>query len=345
MEQEATNGVLEDFRIEFLEAWSRLPNKGLFFGLLAAWVALFQFLGNSTLGYINSPSLLKWMYLAYQPGVSQAASDDGHGKIIPFLVLGLMWWKRKQLLAVELRTWWPGLLLVGFGLFTHLVGYAVQQPRVSIVGLFVGLYGLMGATWGPDFLRASFFPFFLFVFSVPLGSVAESITFPLRLLVCQIVEGISHFVSIDIIRTGTALRDPTNHYQYDVAAACSGIRSLIAIFLMATTYAFVVFRRWGPRAMLMALAFPLAVAGNVLRMMTIVVAAEMGGQSWGNAAHESSVISLLPYVPAILGLLWVGRLMEDWQKKHSRKIQSKGGTPGPGSTGGAGRVDLEKQPA
>ena len=85
------NGVLEDFRIEFLDFWRQLPNKSLFFLLLIAWLVLFQFLGNSTFGYIDTPSLLYWMYSAYDsPG-----SDDGHCKLIPLVVVGLLWWKRK----------------------------------------------------------------------------------------------------------------------------------------------------------------------------------------------------------------------------------------------------------
>jgi len=59
--------------------------------------------------------------------------------IVPFVVLGVFWWKRKQLLALPLKTWPPALLLVGLGLLLHLAGFAIQQSRVSIVGLFTGI--------------------------------------------------------------------------------------------------------------------------------------------------------------------------------------------------------------
>ena len=55
MEKQPTDGILEEFRLEFLDCWRRLPNKGFFFILLAAWLALFQAVGNSTLGFIHSP--------------------------------------------------------------------------------------------------------------------------------------------------------------------------------------------------------------------------------------------------------------------------------------------------
>ena len=88
--------------------------------------------------------------------------------------------------------WWPGLLLVAFGLLAHLAGYAVQQPRISVVGLFIGIYGLTGLAWGPGWLRTSFFPFILFGFSVPLGSLGETVTSPMRILVARIVTLIAH---------------------------------------------------------------------------------------------------------------------------------------------------------
>src|SRR5438445_12780303 len=93
MDTQPTNGILEEFRLEFLDCWKRLPHKAYFFLLLAAWLALFHFLGNSTLGYLPSTSLLRWMYNAYNPGIDSPASDDAHGHLIPFIVLGLFGWK------------------------------------------------------------------------------------------------------------------------------------------------------------------------------------------------------------------------------------------------------------
>ena len=292
------------------DCWRRLPNKTFFFVLLAAWLALFQFWGNSILGYIHTPSLFSWMYEAYNNPANPAA-DDGHGDFIPFLVAGLLWWKRKELLAQPLSLWWPGMVLLVLAMVLHIMGYVLQQPRISIVALFTGIYGLMGLAWGRGWLKKSFFPFFLFIFAIPLGSLGNAVTFPLRLLVTWLVAGVAHWVlGIGVMRAGTQLFDPSGTYQYDVAAACSGIRSLVAIFLLATIYGFLSFRSTWQRLFLMALAFPFAVLGNLVRMLFIIVAAELGGQETGNYVHESTWISLIPYAPAIIGLLWIGRWME-----------------------------------
>ena len=306
--------------------WQRLPDKGLFFGLLAAWLALFHFFGNSTFGYVDTPSLFQWMYNAYNS--KSPTADDGHANLIPFVVLALFWWKRKELLGQPMKAWGPGLLLVALGLALHVVGYVIQQPRICIVGLFAGIYGLMGLVWGLQWLQASFFPFFLLAFMVPLGSLTEPITFPLRLLVSKVVAFISHTViGLDVGRDGTKLFNIPGHYQYEVAAACSGIRSLMAITAISVIYAFTVFKSWKLRAVLIAVAVPLAFLGNAFRMMVIVLAAEFGGQDWGNYVHEGGplgILSLLPYVPAIVGLMMLGRRLE---KFEARPVPGAEGKP------------------
>jgi len=324
IEKNTTNGIREEFRVAFLDCWHRLPNKGFFFILLAAWLTLFQFLGNSTLGYIHSrsPSLYRWMLDAYDPAGKYLRSDDGHGVIVPFVVLALFWWKRKALLSQPLRTWSPGLLLVCFALLLHVAGYMGQQPKVSVLALFIGIYGLTGLAWGPAWLRTSVFPFCLFAFCVPLGLQAQFISFPLRLLVSHLVEWFANgILAIDVQRVGTALTNANGQYQYEIAAACSGLRSLIATIGLAVVYSFVSFPNRWKRLLLMASAFPLAVFGNFVRMLTIIIAAEIGGQNAGNYIHEGGpggVFSLLPYVPAFAGLLLFGH----WLHRHEHEPPS-----------------------
>lgn len=302
-----------DFCQDAAECWQQLPNKAFFFILLAAWLALFQFLGNSILGYVHTPSLFAWMYKAYNTG--GLAADDSQGNFIPFLVVALFWWKRRELLISHMQLWLPGLLILFLAMLIHILAYTVQEPHFSIVALFMGIYGLMGLAWGPEWLRKSFFPFFLFIFSVPLGQHATMITVPLQLLVTRLVEFTAHGLGIDIIRAGTELFDPSGSFQYDVAPACSGIRSLLAIFLLATVYGFFMFRSPWKRLFMMALALPFAVLGNLIRLLLVIGAAEIGGQKLGDFVHENWFTSMVPYVPTFIGLLLAGRWLEEREPK------------------------------
>jgi exosortase len=306
-------GVLDQFQTEFVDFWDRLPNKGFFFALLACWLAVFQFLGNATFGYIDTPSLFRWMWVVYCGRDPEGdLGDDSIGLWVWALVLALAWWKHKELVDKPLALWWPGLLIMAVGMLMHIAGFVIQVPHISIFAMLVGIYGVMSLTWGREWAQKIWFPFFLLIFMVPLSRTLEPVTFYLRLAAMQIVEIICHYLlAIDVIREGTVLRDPSNRYQYEVVAACGGIRSFIAIGLMATVGAFVFFKQWWRRGVLLALVVPLAVAGNALRLLIIIVAADSFGQEAGKWVHDSSIISLLPYVPAIFGLMYVGQRLEE----------------------------------
>ena len=325
-ESSDTNGVLADLQTDLI-GWGRRfwkdlvlwwrwqPDKAFFFALLLVWLALFQFWGNSTLGYVNTTSLPAWMLNAYRSSSNSDVGDDRHGMFVPFVVLGLFWWKRRQLMSLKPDLWMPAALMIALALVLHIFGYVVQQPRISIAAMFLGVYGITGLVWGREWLRASFFPFFIFAFCIPFGSLAEPITFRLRLIVSESVEFLAHSVlGMDVVRQGTNLTDSSRTFGFDVAAPCAGMRSLTATVGLALVYAFVSFESWWKRGLLLASAFPLAVVGNLVRMMTIVIAASLGGQSAGNFVHDggpAGIISLLPYCIPFGGLLYLGHLMRN----------------------------------
>jgi exosortase len=318
-----------DFWQDTVECWERLPNKSFFFILLVAWLAIFQFLGNSILGYVHTHSLFSWVY----DSTTNGENDDSYCSFVPFLVIGLFWWKRHELLDSRTHLWGPGLVFLIGAMVLHIVGYAIQLPQLSIIAFFVGIYGIMGMAWGKEWLRRSWFPFFLFAFAMPISAHLTFVTFNLRLLVTWLVEIISHFFGIGVIRQGTQLVDPTGAFQYDVAAACSGIRSLVANFLLATVYAFFSFRSTWKRLFIISLALPFAILGNLLRLLMVIVAAEIGGQKLGDYFHDNFFTSLMPYVPAFIGLLLVGSWLE---RREARSADA--GTEGSIAT-------LARQPA
>ena len=272
------------FREEFARCWGLLENKALFFILLGMWLALFQFLGNSTFGYIRSPSLFAWTY----DTASGAQSEDGNVLLMPFAILGLFWWKRNQLLSVRRSPWAPGLILLAAAMVLHVAGHLIQQPRVSLVACCLGIVALIGLTWGWEFLKASFFPCCLFIFCIPVANlgVLEKVTVPLRTIATVLTFHLCDFLGFGLIRHGTGLFDPTGRYSYEVAAACSGIRSLIPLIALTWIYGVIAFNSWSRRILLVVAAVPLTVFCNVLRLAAIVIAGDTFGQQAGHFVHE-----------------------------------------------------------
>jgi exosortase len=290
------------------DEWRQIPNKLFFFGLAAVWVVLFIFVGNSTFGYLDSPSLFSWMFDVY----TSPLNDEGHGVLIPFVVLALFWWKSKELVARPLGLWWPGVLIIAFALFLHLAGFLVQQQRLSVLGFLLGLYGLTGLAWGKNWLKASFFPFFLLAFCMPVGELQDGLTLPLRLMVSWIVAGVGHNLFLlpdhDLIRDGTKLFNADHTIAYDVAAACSGIRSLVALLALTTIYGFVQFKSPWKRVVMMLAAMPLAVLGNVVRLSFTIAVAEMFGEDAGKAVETK--FGFITFAVALGCVLLIARWLE-----------------------------------
>jgi exosortase len=311
------------FPEEVTRCWKALPGKGLFFTLFACWFALFWFLGNPTLGYVDSPAILGWLKWVYD-----RAPDDSHGQLIPFVVLVLFWLKRKELLELPNQPWWPGTILLALALGLHIVGYTIQQPQVCLVAFLAGIYALMGIAWGWPWLKTTFFPTFLFAFCVPVSNVIVPLTFPLRMAATNITTALCNgLLGVGVRQNGTTITDALGQYQYEVAAACSGIRSLTAITAIALIYAFVSFKKPWQRALLIASALPLAVLSNVVRLSSIIVAAEAFGQKAGDWVHNSWWAGLLPYVPAIAGMFLLGHLLA--RQRRRRKAENGRGLTSP----------------
>lgn len=311
-QQRTTAAPPPSFLEEFPQVWARIPLKRPFLIMLGAWLLFFQFFGSSVMGYLTTPSLYRWMNRCYY-----WFADDQIGYLIPVVVLVLLWWKREELLAVPTRTWWPALVLVVLGLMVHILGFVVQQQRVSLLGFFLGMYGLTGLVWGPQLMRAIFFPYFLFVFSYPIGNTTtEQLSLPLRVLATKISVAFSHGVlGINVIRQGTMIFEPSGKFQYEVAAACGGLRSLKTFIIFTTIFGCVYLRSNWRRSLVIASALPLAVLSNVIRLLCIIVAAEACGRQAGNWVHESSWFSLLPYLPSLATVLMLGA----WLREKPRK--------------------------
>jgi exosortase/archaeosortase family protein len=146
-------------------------------------------------------------------------------------------------------------------------------------------------------------------------------------LVTKLVGWVAHYLlAIDVIVQGNLLIDPTGHYQYEVAAACSGMRSLIATLALAVILSFISLQTSWKRLVLVASAVPLAVLGNLFRMLAIVIAAEVGGREWGDYIHEGGpggLLSLLPYVPAFIGLMLLERFLRGPEHSQAGPIVSQ----------------------
>ncbi len=287
---------------------------------------VFQFWGNAVRGYIDTPSVFWWWGWQWFNQESEAQ----HGLLVLALTGWLAW---RNLSKPEVRGQqsavtpiWPGIAAMLGGFALHLLGFAVQQTRISIVALMVFAWGVLrlggGVRWG----RATAFPIALLVFSIPVG-VLDSVGFHLRLGVIATTEVIARAAGIEVLRNGTQLFSPDGSYQYDVAAACSGVRSLMAMLALAALVGYLGPRAWWRRGVVFLLAFPLTFIGNVVRIAGIVFAGEWLGQSAGEFVHDWAgfVVFLIVLVGVQMASGWIeergsGPAKADQERHHNGDI-------------------------
>jgi exosortase len=293
-------GRLAAFWSEIQDYWARVPDKWLFLTLLAGWCVLFQFLGISSFNFgTTQPSLFEWLYNAW----NAPALDSSQGNLIPFVVVGLFWVKRRELAASISGVWWPALAIVGLALLIHVAGFLIQQPRVSMIGLFLGMYGLIGVVWGWRTMRVSTFPMAMFAFCMPLGTFAQPITLPLRMWSATWTRLICHsLLGINVVQQGTSLLDPRDgKFNYDVAVACSGIRSFVALLAVTTVFAMLSLKSIWKRLVMVAATVPLVMFCNILRLVVVILVAQAYSHKAGIWVH--GWFGFVTYMIAIGSLL------------------------------------------
>ncbi len=299
---------------EFQEYWSKIPEKWLFLLCAAGWVVLYQYVGISSFNFgTTRPSLFEWLYNSW----NIEAMDCEHGKLIPWVVVAIFWVKRRELMPSISGVWPPGLVVVGLALAVHMLGYLGQQPRISMVGFFMGIYGFIGVTWGWRTMWLSTFPMALFAFCMPLGNLTDHLTLQMRMISVRMTYLICHgLLDINVIQNGTELRDADGIFRYDVAAACSGIRSFVALLAITTIFAMLSFKAIWKRALMLAATFPLVVVCNVLRLSVVVLIGRAFGQNAGKAVHDWFWI--VTYSVAIASLMGLAKLLrEDRELPHA----------------------------
>jgi exosortase len=256
-----------------------------------AGVAVLQFFGNASRGYIHTSSLFYWWFSQWL----DPRAETQHG----WLVLGLSVWLgwrnlraesgesrvESRELRGEIRS--PKLALAAMvgGLVLHLLGYFVQQTRISIVALLLFAWGGLVLAGGRRWGRAAAFPLVFLLFAVPVDFL-DSAGFWLRQGVLDASSALAHAAGIAVVRSGNLLFAPDGRFQYDVAVACSGVRSLMALLALSLLAGYLHFRAWGLRGAMLLLALPFAYVGNVVRISAVIFAAQWLGPRAGVWMHE-----------------------------------------------------------
>jgi exosortase len=236
----------------------RFPSS-VAWGLLAAALGLLYF------GVIG-----RWVQdWIYDPNYS-------HGLLVPPFAAWMIWSRRVELRALELRPSYLGAVVVAASLGLFLVGQAALEffvTRLSLVGVVAGAIVQL-AGW--RHLRVCAFPLALFVLVIPVPALLyNQVAFPLQLLASRFGVATLDMLNIPAVREGNVIL--LERATLEVAEACSGVRSLISLGTLALVYGHVSRQPAIARAVLLVAVLPVVIVVNGLRVASTGAVAHIYG--------------------------------------------------------------------
>lgn len=286
---------------------------------ILVFAAIVWFFGiESRFGSDRTQSVFGWLESAWN-----GENDYEHGIMFPFLILGLVIYQLKHLKEVAGKPDFIGLIPVLIGAMFYAIAFRTLQPRIAAGALPFLLWGSCYYLWGWRVARSLAFPFFFFWLAIPLPSFQQATTH-LQLLATSMAHHGSTLFGVETRVVGTTILPLKGDWEpLEIATGCSGIRSLMALLMISSAWAYVAKIKLWQKALLFLAALPLAIVGNALRVVSIFVIAEYGDHKWAAGPwHEWS--GLLLFYPFSLFLLLVLHSVFEgglpWKKGKKRRI-------------------------
>ncbi len=198
-----------------------------------------------------------------------------HGFLIPPVAAWLIWRERTSLRTADGAGSWLGILLLFPALLLQLAGLRGDVATLQGMSFILAIAGIVLQLHGPRVMRRVAFPIAFLVFMIPtLPLFMNTLSFKLKILAARGAIAISHTLGIMVQRDGVNLVFPGG--VLSVENACSGLRSLVALMALGALFAYLAQGPLWKRLLLFALALPIAVLANVIRISALCVYAGMG---------------------------------------------------------------------
>ena len=222
--------------------------------------------------------LLVWVLLLYLPTTLSMISIWGrsetfaHGYVVFPIFLYLLWREREPLANVERARYLPALLgVAGAGAIWY-IGEQVSAVVVSQMAMIAMIPFAVWAALGTRVASALCIPLAFLFFAVPFGDF----------LVPQLMDWTADFTvaaikasGVPVYREGNNLLIPSG--RWSVVEACSGIRYLIASFMVGCLYAYLSYRSPIRRVYFIVASILVPIVANWLRAYMIVMLGHLSG--------------------------------------------------------------------
>lgn len=235
-----------------------------------------------------------------------------HIFLIPFISAYLIYRRKEVLKKLPVERDWKGLVCFILGLVLYTGGSQMNSTMIMGYAMVIEMFGLAWFFLGTQMIRFLWVPIFYLGFGVKFSYVYTYISMLLKRIAATIgavnvnifglpwdIEADSLGAVLNIYHQGMLVQPPLN-----VAEACSGMRSLMAMAAIAVALAFLEWRPWYSRGIIILAAFPLAVTSNVLRLtVTGILYPFNPALAHGDPHSFAGLLALIPSLAVLILLV------------------------------------------
>jgi len=248
--------------------------------------------------------------------------DEGaymeHGILVVPAAVYMAWTKKNTLKNITRSpsTW--GVVLLLWGALQAILGITAQWVWVARMSFLVSLVGSLAAVFGWRMVKELIYPLCTLMLMVaPPTFLFERLTLSLQLLASRMGATCLEALGFSVLREGNILE--MVGIKLSVEEACSGIRSLMAIFFMCVLYNFFFVAGGWMRAFILVMAIPIAILGNAVRIVATGIASQYNPALVRGAAHEAFgyVSVVIAAVGCVVLHIFASSLVNRWRTRHA----------------------------
>ncbi|HVE16393.1 MAG TPA: exosortase/archaeosortase family protein, partial [Chthoniobacterales bacterium] len=212
-------------------------------------------------------------------------------------------------------------------------GHRVDNQYIGFFSIQLLLASLILWILGWRWLVALAFPLAFLTFTWPMPFLDNIITFPLRIFMSGLSVSVMNLFGLPTVQNGTGIFSAPNPgvhlaagelFQVDVADPCSGIRSLYALMMISALYGYFTLQSPWRRGVLFLSAIPLAIAGNLARILILTLGivsigapTAIGTLEKPTWFHEGAGFAV--FLVALGGMIFICNLLNfsptEWRRK------------------------------
>ncbi|MGD9661596.1 MAG: exosortase, partial [Porticoccaceae bacterium] len=191
--------------------------------------------------------------------------DYSYGWLIPLIVLYLVWEKRPTLRTTPANPSWLGLLALLPGLVLYWIGELSGEFFSQYLSFTLIVIGLCWLHLGWKKLKVLLFALLLTLAMYPPPHfLHDRITFQLKLISSELGIWLLHLYGMSAYREGNVI--DLGFTQLQVVDACSGLRYLFPLIILAVLLAYMYRERLWKKIVLVLSVIPLTLVINALRI-------------------------------------------------------------------------------